>query len=259
MIHRPSLSPTLLSALALAGSVAGCASPPPHNAAIEQERARLAQLEQDPAIHQNASPTLVQAEQSLASADAAQKTNDVQELDHQIFMASREMSIAQAQADAAQAHTQTAQLSQRNQVMRETERGIVVSLYGLPFAQGRVALQPGTGTRLQPLVNYLKQYPDRQVIVEGNTDTTGTPEVNQIISQQRAEAVRAYLVSAGIPGRQIVARGLGSAFPVASNNTEIGREQNRRVDVVIEPARSAAALPPGPPGQAGGPPSTGVE
>ena len=101
--------------------------------------------------------------------------------------------------------------------------------------------------RLQPLVSYLKQHPDRQVIVEGNTDSTGIPDTNRQLSQQRADAVRAFLVSAGVTPDRVVARGLGSDYPVASNDSAAGRLQNRRVDVVIEPPQSTAALPEGMP------------
>jgi outer membrane protein OmpA-like peptidoglycan-associated protein len=252
------------AALLASAGLAGCASQPQSNAALDQVHQRLAQLEQNPVAKQQAGGAVNQAGQSVADADKAFRGGDTAEFNHALFMAERQLSTAEAQVrtqtaraqssqlsgerDEILLHSRTAQLAQAQQELkayrtRETSEGTVVTLYNLPFETGKAILQPGAAARLQPLVNYLHQNPDRHVMVEGNTDSTGRSEVNERLSQERADAVRNFLVANGISADRITAQGLGSSYPVASNDTAAGRLQNRRVDVVIEPAQ-AAALPP---------------
>lgn len=205
-----------------------------------------------------------QAEQSVADADKAFRGGDTAEFNHALFMAERQLSTAEAQVrtqtaraqmsqlsgerDEIPLHSRTAQLAQAQQELnayrtRETSEGTVVTLYNLPFETGKATLQPGASARLRPLINYLHQHPDRHVMVQGNTDSTGRSEVNQRLSQDRADAVRNFLVANDISADRITAQGLGSSYPVTSNDTASGRLQNRRVDVVIQPAQAAALLP----------------
>jgi len=86
---------------------------------------------------------------------------------------------------------------------------------------------------LYRLVTFLKEYPDRAVLVEGHTDSTGSDATNMKLSNERADSVRSFLVENGIDAKRILARGYGKAYPVASNATAEGRQKNRRVDVVI--------------------------
>ena len=90
--------------------------------------------------------------------------------------------------------------------------------------------------RVRQLADILSEYPDRNVLIEGFTDATGSDETNQTLSEQRAMSVRTALVSSGIDPRRIVARGLGERFAVASNDTMAGRQQNRRVEAVLSDA-----------------------
>lgn len=115
-----------------------------------------------------------------------------------------------------------------------TERGLVLTLGDVLFATGSADIQGGTNENLEKLVDFLRQYPDRQVLIEGHTDNVGSAAFNQNLSRQRAESVRRFLVDRGIDGRRVNASGFGFERPAASNATAMGRQQNRRVEVVIE-------------------------
>ena len=117
---------------------------------------------------------------------------------------------------------------------KPTERGIVLTLGDVLFATGSAQLQSGADSNLNRLVAFLKEYPDRQVLIEGHTDSMGNANSNQQLSQRRADSVRSYLISSGIPSNRLSASGLGQDNPVASNESAHGRQQNRRVEVVVE-------------------------
>ena len=116
---------------------------------------------------------------------------------------------------------------------RETDRGLVVTLGDVLFATGKSNLMGGAGQNLDKLAAFLGEYPDRTVLIEGHTDNVGSDESNHFLSQQRAESVKSYLVNRGVQASRINTVGLGESSPVASNDTATGRQQNRRVEVVI--------------------------
>ena len=116
---------------------------------------------------------------------------------------------------------------------RQTERGLELTLQDVLFEFDRADLKPGALRVLAPLIAYLKENPDREVALEGHTDSVGSDAYNLELSRRRAEAVRDLLIQSGISGERIVAQGLGESYPVASNATEAGRLQNRRVEIII--------------------------
>jgi len=116
---------------------------------------------------------------------------------------------------------------------RMTERGIVLTLDDVLFATGTATLSPLADNEISRLAAFLKKYPDRNVLIEGFTDSTGTEAANLDLSLKRANAVSTMLADKGISRSRITAKGFGEEFPVASNDTPAGREQNRRVDIVI--------------------------
>ncbi len=122
---------------------------------------------------------------------------------------------------------------------KQTERGLELTLSeNVLFATNRSDLKPGAVLKLAPLTEFLKLNPTRTVIIEGHTDNRGSDEHNRSLSQARAEAVRQLFVSQGIEGSRIVATGLGEEYPIASNDNEAGRLQNRRVQIVLsQPSR----------------------
>jgi outer membrane protein OmpA-like peptidoglycan-associated protein len=107
----------------------------------------------------------------------------------------------------------------------------------LLFDRGASQLQPGAYDRLRTLANTLNNYPQSTVIIKGHTDSTGEDAFNQRLSEDRADRVRTYLISEGVSSPRISAIGFGETMPVASNSTEAGRQQNRRVEVEIRPDR----------------------
>jgi outer membrane protein OmpA-like peptidoglycan-associated protein len=147
-----------------------------------------------------------------------------------------------ARADAASARdevaaSRAARLDLERQIAelnaRETDRGLVVTLGDLLFATGKSDLTGGARPNLDKLAAFLGEYPDRTVLIEGHTDSVGSEESNYFLSQRRAESVRSYLVSRGVQANRLTTAGLGQGSPVASNDTATGRQQNRRVEVII--------------------------
>jgi outer membrane protein OmpA-like peptidoglycan-associated protein len=150
-----------------------------------------------------------------------------------------------ARADAASARdevaaSRAARLDLERQIAelnaRETDRGLVVTLGDLLFATGKSELTGGAGPNLDKLAAFLGEYPDRTVLIEGHTDSVGSEESNYFLSQRRAESVRSYLVNRGVQANRLTTAGLGQGSPVASNDTATGRQQNRRVEVIISNA-----------------------
>ena len=120
---------------------------------------------------------------------------------------------------------------------KQTERGWILTLKNeLLFDPGGATLKPGAQRALDNLTQFLRKYPDRDIAIEGFTDSTGSKEANQQLSEKRAWAVKAAIVARGIPSTRIDARGYGPSFPVASNETPTGRQLNRRVEIVIDPS-----------------------
>ncbi len=120
--------------------------------------------------------------------------------------------------------------------VKKEERGLVVTLSGsVLFKSGESTLLPEAQSRLGDVGRALMETKGRSLVVEGHTDSQGTDVANQQLSQRRAEAVKAYLVSAGYSGSLIDAQGMGEVRPVAENETAEGRANNRRVEIVIKP------------------------
>lgn len=115
----------------------------------------------------------------------------------------------------------------------EAEGGVRVMLSGVLFETGEAQLKPGARRRLEQLASVLRQDPEQTAIVEGFTDNVGDEALNKELSERRAQAVRDALAALGVDPSRIEARGYGEAYPVASNQTPAGRQQNRRVEVLV--------------------------
>lgn len=117
---------------------------------------------------------------------------------------------------------------------QQTDRGMILTLNNIVFDLNKAALKPGAETTLDRVADFLREYQNRQIIVEGFTDSTGTDAYNKQLSEKRAAAVKDYLVTqAGISASRINAEGYGEEFPVANNDTRTGRQLNRRVEIVV--------------------------
>jgi outer membrane protein OmpA-like peptidoglycan-associated protein len=145
-----------------------------------------------------------------------------------------------ARADAERARQAAAQLraqllEQLNRVLmtRDTPRGLVVTMADVLFETGKYDLRPNTREVLSRLAGILLAHPGLNLAVEGYTDSTGTDAINQRLSQQRADTVREYLITQGLAPDSITSQGFGSSNPVASNDTAAGRQQNRRVELIV--------------------------
>ena len=164
-------------------------------------------------------------------ADAARLR--AQQAQQQAMSAEQRAAQQQAQATAAMAQANAAQDRVRELEAQQTERGLLVTLGDVLFAFNKADLSAQAGPRLDKLANFLKQFPDRKLLIEGYTDSVGGDSYNQELSERRAQAVRDALVQRGVDTGRITARGYGKAHPVADNATPEGRAMNRRVEIVI--------------------------
>lgn len=138
--------------------------------------------------------------------------------------------------------------------VKEEKRGLIISLSDILFDSGKATLLPGTQSKLTQLANILSGYSDRKIIVEGYTDNVGTDDFNLQLSEARAESVRNALIDHGVSADIISSVGYGKTKPVASNDTAAGRQQNRRVEIVVlNPIPAAASEAPTPSTQTPGP------
>jgi len=112
-------------------------------------------------------------------------------------------------------------------------RGLVITLGDVLFAVGKSDLQPGATEQLDKLAAFMNRYVDRTLVIEGHTDSQGSDENNLLLSQRRAEAVKVYLIIQSVDSERITTIGRGKEAPIADNATAEGRQQNRRVEIVI--------------------------
>jgi len=141
---------------------------------------------------------------------------------------------ARQEAESARAETEDMQRQLSDMKAKQTERGMVLTLGGgVLFETSKATLKPGAASQMDRIAQFMQQNPETKVIVEGHTDSTGSEEYNEQLSQRRAQAVSDALVERGIDPSRVQAMGRGEAYPVASNDTSAGRQQNRRVDIVF--------------------------
>lgn len=124
--------------------------------------------------------------------------------------------------------------------LQQTQRGLVISLSDILFDVGKSTLKAGSQASIGRIAVVLTQYPQHQILVEGHTDATGGDEFNLQLSRDRASSVRTALVAGGVEAGRITAEGFGESRPVASNDNAAGRQQNRRVEIVIVGAGTVA-------------------
>jgi outer membrane protein OmpA-like peptidoglycan-associated protein len=141
---------------------------------------------------------------------------------------------ARMQAEAAQRELAATQARLSELEAKQTERGLVVTLGDVLFEVDRAELKPGAERSLSELVQVLRENDNSTVVIEGHTDSTGGRDYNLSLSKRRAESVRNYLIGQGVAATRISAAGLGPDYPVASNSDAAGRQQNRRVELVIQ-------------------------
>lgn len=188
--------------------------------------------------------------QAMAEADAARRAASSARLSEAEAMADAD--AARQDADSARhsearavanADAQAVDLRRRISALEAeiTDRGLVLTLGDLLFATDRATLEPGADRHLDRLTGFLERYPQRRVEIEGHTDNIGTSEYNLGLSRRRAESVLNQLTLRGIDPSRLSALGLGQERPIASNMTAAGRQQNRRVEIIIENPQESLA------------------
>jgi outer membrane protein OmpA-like peptidoglycan-associated protein len=223
------------------------------DAEAAQKQAETAQKQAEAA---KADAERMKAEAEAAALEAARQKEEAEKAKAEAV--AQQQALAEQAAKAQQAAAQSDQLRQQADQMREqaekekqelraklleqlntilatrdSARGLVANMSDVLFKSGSFELLPGARERLAKISGIVLAYPSLHLQVEGHTDSVGSDEYNQELSAYRADAVRDYLVQQGIAAGQIAARGLGKTQPIASNDTPEGRQQNRRVELVL--------------------------
>jgi OOP family OmpA-OmpF porin len=208
--------------------VFGCATGP--DPEVVHAEAAVQQARDNQAVAQYAPVALRDAEQALDQVKQGQRQGlDDDEIDHLAYLAEQKAAIAEAQATEQGSQEQLVQQLRAER----TSRGLVVTLEDVLFEVNGADLQPGAQVEMLRLVDYLKRNPDRKVLVEGHTDSAGNSEYNLQLSQLRAQSVVSFLLGSGLPADRVRAVGYGETRPKAPNDNATGRQQNRRVEIVI--------------------------
>jgi len=180
------------------------------------------------------------AEDQRAALSAGREKARLDARTHEADVAEGKVAMARDEAGAAHlaaanSEQQAAELQRQIDVLqaKPTDRGLVVTLGDVLFATGRADLMLGATGNLNKLAAFLDKYPDRTVVIEGYTDNVGSEQYNQGLSERRADSVKSYLAKQGIGMLRLSASGKGESGAVGDNNSATGRQQNRRVEVVI--------------------------
>lgn len=242
-------------AAGLSTLMVGCASAPEQNAKVEEARQAYNSISGDPYVARSAATQLRNAKTELDRAEALLEDDaDISQVEHVAYLANRHAQIAEQQGLRAKLQEEISTAEERRQQLmlemstsetealraemealqaEQTERGMVLTLGDVLFDLNKADLKPAGMRTVQRLSDFMMEYGDRRVRVEGYTDSTGSESYNQDLSERRAMAVRDALTAEGIARSRIEVMGYGEAYPVASNDTSAGRQQNRRVEIVI--------------------------
>ena len=180
-----------------------------------------------------------QAARAQADADAARARNDAADAQaasaNALSAAQADARLAAQQAETDKAAMRTKLSEQLNSILqtRDSARGLIVSMSDVLFDTGQYSLKPGAREKLAKVAGILLAYPGLNIAVGGYTDNVGGDSMNQTLSEHRAGSVRDYLVQQGVAGNSVSARGFGNTMPVSSNDNSAGRQQNRRVELLV--------------------------
>jgi outer membrane protein OmpA-like peptidoglycan-associated protein len=213
-------------------------------AAEEQQAAAVraqAEAAQAQAAQQAEAQQRQEAEAARAAADQARQQAELAQ--QQANQQAQAAEQARQQAVDEKNQMRARLLAQLNQVLqtRDSARGLIVSMPDVLFDTGKSQLKPAARERLARVGGILLAYPDIRVEIDGYTDSTGSPDFNQKLSMDRAASVESYLAQQGVAGTSMTTQGFGPADPIASNDTASGRQQNRRVELVVSGASIGGA------------------
>jgi outer membrane protein OmpA-like peptidoglycan-associated protein len=238
-------------------ALGACTAP---NQALDAARAEVQTAQSDPGLVRYAPGELEQARMALRDAETVYaEDGDVDTVNSKAYVASQSVAIARVAADERRATEQAGTLdAERERIRvaalkeqlaamqpRETDRGLIVTIGDVLFDTASSTLRPGGIQQVNRVADALVANPGQTVIVEGHADSRGSESYNMALSQRRADTVRAELVAGGVPPNQIVARGMGEGYPVTTNATAAGQQQNRRVEIVIQGASTTSTQPMG--------------
>ncbi len=270
-IRKSALSAVIVSSIFLTA----CATTPQSPQGAMAAREKLTALQENPTLADLARVEIREADAAVRAAEKPVKSAEAELGKHRVYLADQKVAIAVAKATTRSLESQRDQLGEQRSEARlqartqevdrarssqaasaaeaeklrrqveeleaeATDRGLVLTLGDVLFATGSADLQGGANANLNKLVKFLNEYPERKVVIEGHTDNVGNEQFNQGLSQRRADSVRQYLVQQDIAPRRMTATGLGQNRPISPNNTSTGRQQNRRVEIVIEHAPVSA-------------------
>jgi outer membrane protein OmpA-like peptidoglycan-associated protein len=236
--------------LALSVGLAACSTPP--NSNLEQARTNFTSLQTNPKSVSLAALETKDASQWLDKAEMAYRNDDdKKKVDQLAYLTNQRVELAketialrsaEEQLKGASAARAKALLEARDAQIKklqgslnakQTDRGTVVTFGDVLFDLNKADLKSGGLTNVSQLAAFLQQNPDRKLIVEGYTDSTGSDSYNVSLSERRASSVRMALVRMGVDPARIVSQGYGKEYPVADNTSASGRAMNRRVEVTI--------------------------
>jgi outer membrane protein OmpA-like peptidoglycan-associated protein len=215
------------------------------NAEASQRSAEASQRQSEES-QRSAQASQRQSEASQLSAEASQRQSAASQQQSEASRlnaeaSQRESEASQRQAQDADARSRRLEAQLKELDAKKTARGLVITFGDVLFDTNKAQLSPGGMRGVQKLAGILKQYPQRNVLVEGFTDSVGSSASNQDLSDRRARAVRTALQDTGISAERIANRGYGQTFPVATNATAAGRQLNRRVEIVVSEDDKAIA------------------
>ena len=272
---------TLVATTVASVLLAACAAAPLKPDGATEARNKLTQLQSDPNLTNRAPMAIKEADAAVRAAEQPQTDKEqgaylvyMADRKVEIARAQADTSLAEDQraalsaqrekarldartheADVAEGKVGAAQLAAANSEQQNAElqrqidelhakpsdRGLVVTLGDVLFATGKADIMSGAAGNLDRLVAFLNKYPDRTVVIEGYTDNVGSEQYNQGLSERRADSVKSYLAGQGIGLLRLSASGKGESGAVADNSSASGRQQNRRVEVVISNSNPPAA------------------
>ncbi|WP_417776202.1 OmpA family protein [Stutzerimonas xanthomarina] len=253
-MHKLVAIPT---AIAMSIGLAACSSQP--NQTLETARTEFSALQSNPLSQKYAALEVEDASKQLDKAnDAYLNDADEERVDQLAYLANRRIDLAEQtialrkaeeQIDEASTLRAKARLESREEMLKrqqeeirqlqqdlqakQTERGTLVTFGDVLFDLDKADLKPAGMRDVQKLADFLQENPDRKLVIEGYTDSTGSDSYNQQLSERRAEAVYRALIHAGVDAQRMQTVGYGEQYPVASNNTPASRAMNRRVEVTI--------------------------
>ncbi|NND45002.1 MAG: OmpA family protein [Xanthomonadales bacterium] len=211
--------------------------------ALAEERRQEAEMSQLLAAERSREAELRTAEAKEAKQMAAEQAAEAQQAkalaeqrSHEIEAREREADQANQRAEAALQEARELEAALAELQAERTDRGMVLTLGDVLFDTDKAELKPGADLTLDRLVAFMNDYPERELRIEGHTDSRGPDEYNLTLSERRANAVRVALIARGVSAERLQSIGLGERYPVASNDSSAGQQQNRRVEIVVSDA-----------------------